>query len=258
MMKASNGFGFVRNTLAGAAAMAALLAATPASGSLPSDPTLLLGLKGKSAAGLTFLPLDGAMQPLAQPGKPTVVIAFASWCVACIDEMPQTLADYAAYKDRVNFVGIDYTESAKTAREMVAKYRIPFPVEAFETAAPAASPAGSDPQQAHTFDLPASMTQKDIEQLKNQLPDDTYQKILAVFKARSTMSPSDFSAYETRMGIFFLDPKTMASEMAGSNKTMALPHAFVIDARGNVATIVEGYSPTVDRIALALIKLGLK
>lgn len=240
---------------AAAATSATLLAAAPSpSPTKPSDPAVLLSMVGKPAAGLTFTPLDGGLQPLAVPGRPTVVIAFASWCVACIQELPRTLADYAKYRDRVAFLGIDYTESPSAAKAMVARYAIPFPVESYETAETA-------PSSPETLTISSEMTRQQVLGLKTAFPDDLYRKILAVYDARSTLGPGDFAAYEKQMGVYFKDPKTIAAEMTAEKSKapmLDLPHSFVIDANGVVTAALEGYTPSVDRTALALLKLGIR
>ena len=247
----------VRSLAVGAAA-ATLLATTaaqpPHANATPSDPGDLLRLIGKPATGLTFAPLGGAPAPLVTPGRPTVVIAFASWCVACLQEMPRTIADYAKYHERVSFRGIDYTESPAVAREMVARYAIPFPVESYASA----TTASASPE---TLTISSSMTREQVLGLKSAFPDEFYRRIVAVYDARSTMTPSVFAAYEQRMGVYFKDPKDIAAEMAAAKQksaTLDLPHSFVIDANGIVTSAIEGYTPSVDRLALALLKLGIK
>jgi DUF1009 family protein len=75
------------------------------------------------------------------------------------------------------------------------------------------------------------------------------------------MSPADFAAFERANGVSFEDPKAIAADMARAKKnapaTLDLPQAFVIDGKGIVAEAIEGYTPSVDRIALALVRLGL-
>lgn len=250
----------VRSLAIGATA-ATLLAATAAptpqhASATPSDPAILSSLIGKPATGLTFAPLDGSPAPLVTPGRPTVVIAFASWCVACIQEMPRTIADYAKYHDRVAFRGIDYTESPAVAKKMVARYAIPFPVESYASAA--ATTASASPE---TLTISSTMTRDQVLGLKTAFPDEFYRRIVAVYDARSTMTPSDFAAYERRMRVYFKDPKDIAAETAAAKQksaTLDLPHSFVIDANGIVTNALEGYTPSVDRLALALLKLGIK
>jgi len=248
----------VRQCLA-AAACALLLAPAPAPQAVPSDPIELLGLIGKPATGLTFAPLDGPMQPLARAGKPTVVIAFASWCTGCIQEMPRNLADYEKYKDRVAFLGIDYTESPAVARKTIAQYDITFPVESFDTG----SAFGAAPQtgQARTLTIPNDLTRPQILALEKMLPRDLFDRVLTVYDARAHMTPDQFADLEKQMGVFFEDPAKIAAEASSARsdgKSLDLPHAFVIDANGVVVKAIDGYNPSIDEIALELLNLGIK
>ena len=245
--------------LACAALATALLAVTP------SDPATLPALAGKSVAGVTFAPLDGTLGPLAKPGRPTVVIAFASWCAPCLAEMPRIIADYQRYKDRVDFVGIDYSESPAVARKLIAKYGIPFLVESYttpESSGDAPMPAApyTTPYK-HTLMLPDTMTREQLKNMQSILGDEFESRALAVYDARAVMTPNDFQAYETIVGVTYLPPKDLAKSVkaaaAANPNTLELPHAFVIDANGNLVTAIRGYNPDVDEIALALLKLGM-
>lgn len=248
----------MRYTLA-LAGLAALLAVTPAPTATPqpSDPIALVARNGKSASDLTFVALDGTGRSFATSGRPTVVIAFASWCAACMAELPRTIADYERYKDRVDFLGIDYQESPNAAKLLVARYNIPFPVESFAPAATALPQAARE-----TFTVSDAMTRAQILDLQNALPPALFQKVLAVYDARATMGPDAFAAYEKSMGVSFESPASIAADLkahnSGAAASLTLPHAFVIDANGIVTAAIEGYTPAVDQIALALVKLGLK
>jgi thiol-disulfide isomerase/thioredoxin len=239
------------------AACALLAAASPAPAAPPSDPLVLLGLVGKTASDLTFAPLDGPQQPLAAPGKPTVVIVYASWCAPCLQEMPRNLADYEKYKDRVNFIGIDYSEPPSVAKNNVAKYGIPFPVESYDVGSGAVA-AKSVAATPHTLVMPNSVTREQVLALQNVLPPDLFQKALTVFDARPRMSAAEFSAFEQKMGVQFEDPKQIAAETAKQPDTLTLPYTFVIDAHGVVVRAISGYDPDIDELAAELVKLGIK
>ncbi|HEU5480533.1 MAG TPA: TlpA disulfide reductase family protein [Candidatus Tumulicola sp.] len=246
-------FAPVRRTLAILAVSASSIAATAP---VPSDPAALPAMLGKSATHLTFVSLGGDRRPLAVPGRPTVVIAFASWCEACAREMPRTLADYEKYRGRVTFLGIDYSDPPPVAKQLVGKYGIPFPVESY---VPGALTASKPARQ--TLTIPDNLTPQQLEGLRNKLPDALYQKAVAVYQARSLMTPEHFHAYEAWMGVYLADPKTVAAKMAAQKRAappLGLPHTFVIDAGGVVADVLEGYLPSVDRVALALAKLGVR
>jgi len=144
----------------------ALLAAAPdsaATGALAQ----LSHLAGKPATGLTFSPIGATPQPLAVLGKPTVVIAFASWCFACMDEMPRNLADYAKYKDRVTFLGIDYLDGDRGSRATIEKYAIPFPIERDGTANP--PPAGAAQAKSIFMMALPGVTPKELPGMANTL-----------------------------------------------------------------------------------------
>lgn len=239
----------MKRLLAGAVTaplLAALLGAAPA----PSDPVALLSLTGKSVAGLTFVPLAGVPRALAAPGRATVVVLFASWCTPCMQEMPRTVETYARFRDRVDFLGIDYTDSPAVARKLIARFRIGFPVESY-------IPDETTPAR-QTVHLPDTFTPAQLQALRNRLPADTYERVAEVYRARSTMTPEHFRAYEKWMGVYFEDPKQLASERAAADRPsmVGLPHTFVIDARGVLRYALEGYTPSRDRVALALKNLG--
>jgi len=61
-------------------------------------------------------------------GRPTVVVVFASWCAACLSELPRDIADYRRFHEKVTFVGIDYDDTARGLDLVRQGYRIPFPI----------------------------------------------------------------------------------------------------------------------------------
>ena len=61
-------------------------------------------------------------------GRPLVIVAFASWCIGCVEELPQVLTDYRRFKDRVDFLGVGYLNNPKAGQALIEKYDIPFPV----------------------------------------------------------------------------------------------------------------------------------
>lgn len=170
-----------------------------------------------------------------------------------MQEMPRTLAEYARYHERVDFLGIDYTDPPSMARTLVARFKIPFPVESFVP--PDAAPHPAERQTVH---LPATITASQVRSLEKQLPPDEYQRIADVYAARSTMTPEHFRAYEKWMAVYFESPKELAGRKAASQRprTVGLPHTFVIDARGVLRYVLEGYTPSLDRVARSLQSLG--
>ncbi|HKU81348.1 MAG TPA: TlpA disulfide reductase family protein [Candidatus Tumulicola sp.] len=235
------------------AATVALLATTLAAAPAPSNPVELLSRSGKPTAGFTFVPLDGAPRHLAEGGRPSVVVLFASWCSPCMQEMPRTLAEYARYRKRVDFLGIDYTDPPAMARKLIARFRIPFPVESYVP-----QEAQLHPTQRQTVHLPDTITASQVRSLQNQLSADTYERIVDVYRARSTMTPEHFQAYEKWMGVYFESPKQAAAQRAAESSPgiVGLPHTFVVDARGTLRYVLEGYTPSIDRVAASLKSLG--
>lgn len=59
-------------------------------------------------------------------GKPVVLAIWASWCHGCNDEAPH-LAEVAAARDDVHFVGLNYQDDAGGARGFYEKYGWEFP-----------------------------------------------------------------------------------------------------------------------------------
>ncbi len=242
-----------------------LLASAPQtkSAGAPSDPGLLLAMRGKSAGSLTFKPLGEATQPLVKIGKPTVIVAFASWCGACIDEMPQTLADYARFKDHVNFLGIDYTENETTARKLASKYHLTFPIESYIPKSYAAHPPaeiGKSVEKSLTMRVPGGKLTPDLMRAyQTALPKDMYSKLEEVARAQRSGSKAEFQAAEARTSVTIEDTSAKHVDTPSSSKstTMDLPHMFVISANGTVAFVFEGYDAGSDPIVKALSHLGI-
>jgi peroxiredoxin len=84
---------------------------------------------GRHVPTLTLQGADGVSIPLdALRGKPTYVFLFAGWCGPCQEEMPFVRRAYAAYGDRVQFIGVDVLEDPTAARAAIAAAALPFPV----------------------------------------------------------------------------------------------------------------------------------
>jgi thiol-disulfide isomerase/thioredoxin len=252
----------MKNALAAGLAIA-LLAATPVPTAMPdpNDATVtkqLWPLVGKSAAALTILPIGGTEQPLATAGKPTVVIAFASWCFACIDEMPRNVADYAKYKDRVSFVWLDFDDAPASGDKVVAKYAIPAPVvrDGGRTAAmPAPSPnPGATPPPI--LGLPG-VSPKDLPEIVAGLAKALPPEKLAMLKDVAThcagITDAACIAYAASKGIVI-----GGKPSTGAGDDFGLPLTYVIDARGIVVKRIVGYDTGHDDLAAALAKLGVK
>lgn len=210
---------------------------------------------GKAAAGVP-----------RSPGRPLVIVAFASWCIGCVEELPQVVSDYSRFKDRVDFLGVDYLDNPKAGEALIKKYRIAFPVVQLgmnENAAPPADPnslpsgdwirlTGMTPQM-----LPAA-----LPQLEAQLPA-VRPRLDALAAFCKTHTAAQCVAYGKAHNVLLSGASTSVSrkEQAStpsSHHDLALPHLFVIDANGVVRSEVTGYDSGVNAIAAQLAKLGIK
>ena len=65
-------------------------------------------------------------------GKPAVINFWAAWCTFCIAEMPQFQKAYAAFGDRVSFIGADLIgiqgETKGVAKTFAAKTGVRYPL----------------------------------------------------------------------------------------------------------------------------------
>ncbi len=220
----------------------------------PSDPGLLSKNLGKSAAHLTFQPIDGALRSFVTPGKPTVVVAFASWCAGCVEELPRTLHDYEQLKSRVSFLGVDYLDSPQRGRAFVQQHHIPFPVEQF------ASDANAPTLATEPIVLPSKISPRMLRGIAESLPVSSMVRVKAALAAKSHMTHAQFIAYENTHGIFLGDqPKHPWNPPAPpSGSMLGLPDVFVIDASGVVRSENQGYSPQTDPIRAGLAKIGVR
>jgi thiol-disulfide isomerase/thioredoxin len=246
--------------LVAASALAGLLGATAVSAPSPLEQIAV----GKPAIALTFAPIGGTPRPMVVPGKPTIVIAFASWCSACVSEMQRNLEDFARYKDRVTFLGVDYVDGASGGDAMIAKFAIPFPVERLglgEPAGASGAAAGSsiDPIQLHGV-TPATLDAI-LPSLQSQMPA-LYPTLADIDTRCARLSESDCLAYAHSKGVTLdasghvvVPPKPAQANASGY---LSLPVTYVIAANGTVVARVEGYDAADDPIPSALAKLGVR
>lgn len=109
-----------------ARAVLALLLAVAACGGAadPSDaplPTLRPGGLVRASPSVFQRVLDSF------DGKPVVVNFWATWCEPCKEEMPRLVSAARRYRGRVQFLGVDVEDSARSAREFIRSYGILFP-----------------------------------------------------------------------------------------------------------------------------------
>ena len=233
------------------AALAFLLVAA-----MPRAPFHLSALQsGKPAVGVPN-----------KPGKPLVIVAFASWCIGCVEELPQVVADYHRFKGRVDFLGVDYLDNPAAGRALVKKFHIPFPVVSdrpSNTALPPVKANAPDPNMTiHLDGVTPQMLPTLIAQSGDKFPAsirDIFSKIATYCKAHSD---AKCRAYASAHRVLFSPTAAPQSTPTPSGATkmksyMSLPHTFIIDGQGVVRADVTGYSSTGNPIAAQLRKLGI-
>ncbi len=108
-----------------ALALVALLGAACGGGTAPaaSEPQFetigtLTGGDPLPAATLPYLDAEGALSTDALMGKPAIINFWASWCVFCVEEMPDFESVHRELADEVRFVGVDREDSHDKARAL--------------------------------------------------------------------------------------------------------------------------------------------
>lgn len=84
---------------------------------------------GEPAPDFTLELYGGDELTLSELRGQVVVINFwASWCAPCRDEAPDLERVWREYKDRgVVFIGVDYVDTEKNAREYMAEFDVTYP-----------------------------------------------------------------------------------------------------------------------------------
>jgi thiol-disulfide isomerase/thioredoxin len=102
------------------------------------------------ATAREFELLDGGRASLTDyEGKPVVANFFASWCTACLAELPQFEAVHQRYRNDVQFLGINLQDSAAAARRLIADTGITYDI--------ARDPNGSLFQSFDAFAMPTTV-----------------------------------------------------------------------------------------------------
>ena len=85
---------------------------------------------GRAVPSFDLPTLDGAgrVQVDANRGRPMVINFWASWCGPCRQEAPILEAMWQAYKDRVDFIGVDIRDFNGDGRDFVEQYGLTFPM----------------------------------------------------------------------------------------------------------------------------------
>lgn len=72
--------------------------------------------------------LDGQPFSLADTrGKPVLINFWASWCIPCEDEAAVLEQGARAYRDRVQFIGVNVQDTDPLAREFLRRFNVTYP-----------------------------------------------------------------------------------------------------------------------------------
>ncbi|MER0122913.1 TlpA family protein disulfide reductase [Streptococcus sp. ZJ93] len=106
--------------------------ATPATSTEPSQEqankvesaNTALALKGQELPNFTVQTADGMTKVSTDlvSDRPTVLIAWASWCPDCQQQLPIVEELYQQYKDKIHFVGINMTDGSRETKDKAMKY----------------------------------------------------------------------------------------------------------------------------------------
>ena len=96
---------------------------------LGSDPREIPSpLVGQPFPTISGLNLNGEPAALGAEAlaRPLVVNVWASWCAACVDEHPAITQAAERFRDRVDFVGIDYQDSQTAGQRWLDRLGNPY------------------------------------------------------------------------------------------------------------------------------------
>ncbi|MEX0874623.1 MAG: TlpA disulfide reductase family protein [Actinomycetota bacterium] len=82
------------------------------------------GITLEAFAGTSVVDLE------SNRGKPLVINYWASWCLFCIDEMPDFQEVYEEVADRVEFLGVNIKDDSAAAQTLVDETGVRYPLAA--------------------------------------------------------------------------------------------------------------------------------
>jgi thiol-disulfide isomerase/thioredoxin len=95
----------------------------------PGATAPVLAKVGELAPDFTLKSIDGTRIDLARyHGKAVFINMFATWCPPCRDELPDIVASYAAYKNKVVYIGVDEQEELDPVIPFVKQFHIAYQV----------------------------------------------------------------------------------------------------------------------------------
>lgn len=99
-----------------------LVAAAALGGIVRSGETVADGAgRGRELPTAAFELFDGGEATFAEfEGKPLVINFWASWCPACVAELPEFRSVHAEYGDQVSFLGLANTDRRDAAQSLAA------------------------------------------------------------------------------------------------------------------------------------------
>jgi thiol-disulfide isomerase/thioredoxin len=200
---------------------------------------------GRTAAGIP-----------RKPGRPLVIVAFTSPCFRCTQLMPQVLADYRRFKNRVDFLGVNYVDSREDAADTATNYYIPFPVVRTYR-----SPYGSI-DRSPDEDFPAGSIHfyEGVSwlNLTGMLAELEREPLAPAVMARLENVRAFCNSHADAQCIAYAAARDVEFPTAEGAIQNDLPRLFLVDAEGIVRADVGGYKATGSAIAAALLRLGIK
>ena len=85
--------------------------------------------QGTPAPEVSFTYFDGSQGTLADlRGKPVILNFWASWCPACVAEMPGFQRVYEQFGDRLTILGLDVQDTRDAAEALVERTGVQYPL----------------------------------------------------------------------------------------------------------------------------------